>query len=106
MARAPVLILAAVMAFGTADAARCILLERCLTANGPSNGPVPEHLMTKLMDVAAAADPQADVKLALACPACGTAWQAPFDIGAYQSDGAAQNPGGPIQAGFKQKERP
>ena len=31
--------------------------------------------------------------------------KAPFDIGAYQSDGLAQNPGWPIQAGFKQKER-
>ena len=69
---------------GTAEAARRILLERCLTtAGGAADEPPPAHLMTRLMDLAAAADPQADVRLALDCPACGAAWQAPFDIGAF-----------------------
>jgi hypothetical protein len=69
---------------GTAEAARRVLLERCLTtAGGAAGEPPPAHLMTRLMDLAAAADPQADVRLALDCPACGAAWQAPFDIGAF-----------------------
>jgi len=67
---------------GTADAARQILLSRCLTVTGGNEDhQVPEHLISKLM--ALAADPQADVRLALTCPACGAAWQAPFDIGAF-----------------------
>ena len=69
---------------GTAEAARHVLLERCLTATGGAAGePPPAHLMTRLMDLAAAADPQADVRLALDCPDCGAAWQAPFDIGVF-----------------------
>ena len=69
---------------GTAEAARRILLERCLSTVGvAADEPPPAHLMTRLMDLAAAADPQADVRLALECPACGAAWQTPFDIGAF-----------------------
>lgn len=66
----------------TADAARQVLLDRCLTViSEEDNQQVPEHLLSKL--VALATDPQADVQLALSCPACGAAWQAPFDIGAF-----------------------
>lgn len=69
---------------GTVEDARRILLERCLTTSGgAANESPPAHLMTRLMDLAAVADPQADVRLALDCPACGAAWQAPFDIGAF-----------------------
>ena len=68
----------------TVDAARQILLERCLTVTGGNGDPqVPGHLMSQLMELAAAADPQADVQLALTCPACRAAWQAPFDIGVF-----------------------
>ena len=31
----------------------------------------------------AEADPQAEVELALNCPACGEGWQAPFDIESF-----------------------
>lgn len=69
---------------GTADAARQVLLDRCLTVTGgEGNQQAPENLISKLMELAAAADPQADVQLALTCPACGAAWNAPFDIGAF-----------------------
>lgn len=69
---------------GTAEAARCIMLERCLTTSGgAANELPPAPLMTRLMELAAVADPQADVRLALDCPACGAAWQASFDIGAF-----------------------
>ncbi len=68
----------------TVNAARQILLERCLTVTGGTGDPqVPGHLMAQLMELAAAADPQADVQLALTCPACRAAWQAPFDIGVF-----------------------
>jgi len=71
-------------AAGSAEAAREVLMECCLTISSPDeiHGP-PEHLLEKLMDLAAAADPQADVQLALTCPACSAAWQVPFDIGAF-----------------------
>ena len=68
----------------TAEAAREVLLERCLTqTGGEGNQSPPAHLVSKLMDLAATADPQADVQLDLCCPSCGAAWQAPFDIGAF-----------------------
>ncbi len=67
---------------GTVDAARQVLLGRCLTVSGgEENEPAPGHLISKLMELAA--DPQADVRLDLTCPACGAEWQAPFDIGAF-----------------------
>lgn len=67
---------------GTADAARQVLLDRCLTViGGERNQRAPEHLISKLIELAT--DPQADVQLALTCPACGAAWQAPFDIGSF-----------------------
>jgi hypothetical protein len=65
------------------EAARRVLLERCLTVEGAGEEEPPPHLMTKLMELAAAADPQADVRLALTCPACVAEWEAPFDIGAF-----------------------
>jgi hypothetical protein len=69
---------------GTAEGARRILLDRCLTATGGAGNELPPaHLVTRLMDLAAAADPQADVRLALDCPACGAAWEAPFDMGTF-----------------------
>ena len=29
------------------------------------------------------ADPQADVRLAVTCPSCGTGWEVPFDAGSF-----------------------
>jgi hypothetical protein len=72
------------------------LLERCLvqvqpeqadregrlvTADLPTNWP--EDLMQAIAIQLAAADPQADIQLDLACPVCRHRWQAAFDIGAY-----------------------
>lgn len=71
-------------AAATAEAAREVLLARCLTRQGEEgNQAPPAQLVAKLMDLAATADPQADVQLELACPACNAAWQVPFDIGAF-----------------------
>lgn len=61
------------------------VLERCIVAasNGGAAAQVdelPVELVDKLGDRLSAADPAADIRLALACGACGFAWEAPFDI--------------------------
>lgn len=44
---------------------------------------LPAEVVNALAEALAAADPLADIELALACPACGGAWGAIFDIGAF-----------------------
>jgi hypothetical protein len=61
------------------------LLARCvLEANrgGDVCGPdeLPDDVLAAVAAEMALADPQADVRLALDCPACGRRWQAAFDI--------------------------
>jgi len=67
---------------------RRLLFQRCLLdarrkgktiAAEALPKPVVEAIITQM----AAADPQADVQLALDCPACGHHWLAPFDIVAF-----------------------
>jgi hypothetical protein len=69
---------------GDLPALRRLLLGRCLLA--ASNGP-PDDLPDEVVEAAAArlaeADPQADVRLSLSCPACGHAWLAVFDIATF-----------------------
>jgi hypothetical protein len=66
--------------------ARITLLSRCLIearmANGAMANPaaLPEDIVAAMVEEMAAADPQADVELSLACPACGHRWEALFDI--------------------------
>lgn len=43
----------------------------------------PEDVVKAIATQLAAADPQADIQLALACPVCGYRWQAAFDIGTF-----------------------
>lgn len=69
-------------------AARRLILARCLLEASGAAGPVraddlPAPVLATLLEHAAAADPQADVQLAIGCPACGHAWQATFDILSY-----------------------
>jgi hypothetical protein len=67
--------------------ARERLLARCLLAveiNPPQAGaPLPAAVVEAVAARMAEADPQADVRLALTCPACRHAWEALFDIAAY-----------------------
>lgn len=51
-----------------------LVLERCVVAGEPSDGI--DALMAEL-------DPQADLELELACPACGHAFTVAFDTGDY-----------------------
>jgi len=62
-----------------ADAAafRRAMLARCVDAPLDT---WPEALLDEIVARMAEADPAADVRLNLTCPACAHAWQAPFDI--------------------------
>jgi len=62
-----------------------LLLERCVTAASRSGVPMPvpqlpAEMVAAVEDRIAALDPQADIQLALSCPACGHRWHAAFDI--------------------------
>jgi hypothetical protein len=78
-----------VAAGAAADAGegRRVLLERCIvTSHGGSAVPpaeLPAPVLEQVMAGMAAADPGADVELALACPGCGHQWSAAFDIAEY-----------------------
>jgi len=68
------------------DAVR--LLRRCVSRAQRGGTPLdpaalPESLVDRIADGMAAHDPDADVRVGLACPACGTAWQVRFDIVTY-----------------------
>ena len=59
---------------------RARLLDRCLLA---WRDHLPEPVIEAVMAAMNRADPLADIQLALACPACGHAWRAGFDIVGY-----------------------
>jgi hypothetical protein len=61
------------------------LIERCIVqVEGGQGAGLPaavlDVLEAAMAEAVVSADPQAEVELALTCPACGTQWQAPFDI--------------------------
>jgi hypothetical protein len=69
-------------------AAVSVLLHRCVLSarhGGRQIGPpeLPQHVLRAIEARMAAADPQADIELALSCPACGHDWLAGFDIGDF-----------------------
>jgi hypothetical protein len=66
---------------GMRDAAdvRARLLDRCILTEGA----VSEEARDAVAGAMGDADPQADIQLALDCPACGNRWMAPFDIGSF-----------------------
>ena len=66
------------------DEARRLLLRRCgVDLDGVDPPALPEEALRELARMMAEADPQADVGLALRCPACDHSWTAPFDITTY-----------------------
>lgn len=74
--------MAALMAAGGTERE---LLRRCVLGVAHGEQPcdadaLPPEVAQAVIDGMARADPQADVQLALVCPECGSAWQAPFDI--------------------------
>jgi hypothetical protein len=80
--------LVAVALIGDADSARRTLLDRCVTHAAREGAQVStEELPAAVVEAVEArmadADPQADVRLALDCPACGHNFLAAFDVAAY-----------------------
>ena len=68
--------------------ARRMLLDRCIL-EAEHNGEradvasLPEDIIAAIATGMAAADPQADVELALSCPACAHAWHSAFDVAGF-----------------------
>lgn len=79
--------LAAVFARDAGEA-RAALLERCVL-RARRNGDdlrardLPAPVVDALVARMAAADPRAELELALACPACTAEWRRPFDIASF-----------------------
>ena len=80
--------LAAAAEAGGVAQARLALLERCVLradegGEARAAAELPESVVLALGEGLAAADPQAEVRLALVCPACGHGWEALFDIASF-----------------------
>jgi hypothetical protein len=86
--------LLAVAGIGGAESAQQALFGRCIlavaadgTAEAPSSPQqLPTGVAAAIVEQMAQADPQADVRLALICPACSHQWLAQFDILAFLWD--------------------
>jgi hypothetical protein len=73
---------------GDAEAARGLLLERCVLAaqcgeQSCDARSLPQELQAQIAQAMAQADPQADLQLALRCPECGHEWQPLFDVARF-----------------------
>ena len=80
--------LAAVLSCRDSDAARSLLVQRCVLQASRDEAPVscselPADVIDKLAQRMAECDPQAEVLLDLRCPTCGHGWQALLDIVAF-----------------------
>jgi uncharacterized protein (UPF0212 family) len=77
--------LAQIVRCGDVDAARNVLVQRCvLQASqdgvGVAATALPETVLSMLAESLGQYDPQADVQLNLSCPACGQSWSVMFDV--------------------------
>ena len=68
--------------------ARQILFERCVQSASREGSPLsagelPEEIVLATAERMAEIDPQADMQIALTCPACSQQWSTPFDIVSY-----------------------
>lgn len=71
--------------FGRALLARALLTE-CVTGADGGQDPVtglPDRAVAEVMSALAAADPLADVRLAVTCGECGHQWDTAFDIASF-----------------------
>jgi hypothetical protein len=73
---------------GDVTACERFLLNRCLVKRAPDKARAPVCELTAevaeaISDRMTRADPQANVQLALTCPACSHRWEAPLDIASY-----------------------
>lgn len=77
--------LAALVGYDDIDAARQLLIHRCVVqayCNGEriEESALPQDLIPDLASAVTSHDPQAEMHFALECPACGRQWSALFDI--------------------------
>jgi hypothetical protein len=68
--------------------ARAVLLQRCVTLARQEDAPVeptalPRQVLDAVMAAVADADPQAEVRIAMDCPACRHRWSMDFDVLSY-----------------------
>lgn len=80
--------LVAIGELSTPQTTLSVLLERCVLRAEVDGAMVPvaalgAGIVEALAAEMARRDPQADLQLALTCPACGHSWQAPFDIASF-----------------------
>lgn len=66
------------------------MLKRCVEVARLGGEPLdpaalPDEIVSTVIDKMAKADPQADVQVEMACPACSHRWSLPFDILSYLS---------------------
>lgn len=71
-----------------ADSARRVLLQRCVARAEVAGdtldiSALSSGVLAALAQAVAARDPQAELLLALECPACGAGWQASLDIAGF-----------------------
>jgi uncharacterized protein (UPF0212 family) len=80
--------LRAIAAAQSLDAARRMLIERCIVdarrgGRRIDAATLPEGILARVGEAMAAADRQADLRLGLRCPDCGHGWDAPFDVASF-----------------------
>lgn len=77
--------LAAIVESKDVESAAATLVQRCVLAvdrdgQAGKDHPLPQRAIAALAEYMTECDPQAEIYLALTCPACGHAWSALFDI--------------------------
>ncbi len=77
--------LAAIDSLPDVSSARTVLFDRCVLRAGDGDGAVaaidlPAQVVQAVVARMAELDPQADVAIDVACPACAHAWREPFDV--------------------------
>jgi hypothetical protein len=70
------------------DAARRILLERCVTLCICNDAPIdpaglPDDVVARIEDAMEERDPHADLRLPVECAECGHAFEVPLDVGRF-----------------------
>ena len=70
------------------DAARAMLLRRCIVQAATADGEIdpfrlPARILDDVVAAIAARDPGSDITIALTCPDCAHKWESALDIAAY-----------------------
>ena len=71
--------LRAISSLGDVDKARAVLLERCILTVTGGRDDLPGDVLERVEADMGRADPQAEIRLELACPSCDRDWSTLFD---------------------------